>query len=165
MRFLWPILLSAFVVCSLAACTPVASSQQEVAPQSSDALSEAQPAMAEGETMLVLSIDGDKIPVRWENNESVVELQKEACNSPLVIHASPYGGFEQVGSLGKEYPSRDVSITTQCGDIVLYAGSNIVLFYGSNTWPYTRLGRIDLPDEDVVALLDGEGLSFTLTAE
>jgi hypothetical protein len=55
---------------------------------------------------------------------------------------SMYGGFEQVGSIGQRLPSSDSQTTTQAGDIVLYSGDQIVVFYGSNSWAYTRLGRI-----------------------
>ena len=53
-----------------------------------------------------------------------------------------YGGFEQVGSLGTSLPRKDVQTTTSAGDIVLYSGNQVVVFYGSNSWSYTRLGHI-----------------------
>ena len=55
---------------------------------------------------------------------------------------SMYGGFEQVGSIGTNLPRNDVQITTGSGDIVLYSGDRIVVFYGSNSWSYTKLGHI-----------------------
>ncbi len=77
-----------------------------------------------------------------------------------------YGGFEQVGSLGASLPRSDTRITTQAGDIVLYAGDQIVVFYGSNTWAYTRLGRItDLSPEELAALLGKGDVSLTLSLE
>ena len=54
-----------------------------------------------------------------------------------------YGGFEKVGPLGQSLPTSNSQTTTQSGDIVLYQGNQVVIFYGSNTWSYTRLGRID----------------------
>ena len=62
---------------------------------------------------------------------------------PLTLELDDYGGFEKAGSLGTGLPARDSRITTAPGDIVLYNGSQIVMFYGSNTWSYTRLGRIE----------------------
>ncbi len=56
---------------------------------------------------------------------------------------SDYAGFEKVGPLGMELPADDTQTTTQAGDIVLYQGNQIDDFYGSNTWSYTRIGRID----------------------
>ena len=63
-------------------------------------------------------------------------------DTPLTIQMSMYGGFEQVGSIGSSLPRNDVQTTTGAGDIVLYSGNQIVVFYGSNSWAYTRLGHI-----------------------
>ena len=54
-----------------------------------------------------------------------------------------YSGFEKVGALGTSLPTSNSQTTTQSGDIVLYQGNQIVIFYGSNSWSYTRLGKID----------------------
>lgn len=56
---------------------------------------------------------------------------------------SDYAGFEKVGSLGQSLPTENSRITARSGDIVLYQGNQIVMFYGSNSWSYTRLGKID----------------------
>ncbi len=78
-----------------------------------------------------------------ENNDAVdffVGMMKDA---PVTIRMSDYSGFEKVGSLGTSLPADNSRITTQAGDIMLYQGNQIVIFYGSNSWSYTRLGRID----------------------
>ena len=61
----------------------------------------------------------------------------------IVYTANDYGDFEKVGSLGHTLPTNNSQITTQAGDVILYSGNQIVLFYGSNSWPYTRLGKIN----------------------
>ena len=78
----------------------------------------------------------------WEDNETVRALYEEVQNGDLQIAMSMYGGFEQVGALGFSIPSHDTQIVTDAGDIMLYCGNQIVVFYGSNSWAYTRLGRI-----------------------
>ena len=75
---------------------------------------------------------------------------------------SMYGGFEQVGNLGKTLPNSDEKITTEAGDIVLYSGNQISVFYGSNTWDYTRLGKIKDKSETELKDLLGKG-DTTLT--
>lgn len=102
------------------------------------------------ETAMTLSIDGKEMPVTWEDNASVNEL-KEIC--PLKVNMSMYGGFEQVGSIGHSISRDDKQITTEFGDIVLYSGNQIVVFYGSNSWAYTKLGHIDLSEEELTQLL------------
>ena len=65
-----------------------------------------------------------------------------------------YSNFEQVGSIGRSIISNDTNITTNPGDIVLYNSSNIVVFYGSNNWAYTKLGHINLSNEELKELLN-----------
>ncbi len=103
---------------------------------------------------IILKINGEEYPVEWEDNESV-EALKELC--PFTIEMSMYGGFEQVGSIGSSLPRNDKQTTTDYGDIVSYSGNQIVIFYGSNSWAYTRLGHI-LADKEIMeeALANGD---------
>lgn len=78
-----------------------------------------------------------------EDNDAVRALLEMMESEPVVIRMRDYSGFEKVGALGKDLPANDSQTTTEAGDIVLYQGNQIVMFYGSNSWSYTRLGRID----------------------
>ena len=91
---------------------------------------------------LTMKIDGKKVAVDWEENESVAALTELVKDKPLTVQTSMYGGFEQVGSIGTSLPRNDAQTTTRAGDIVLYSGNQIVVFYGTNSWAYTRLGHI-----------------------
>ncbi|MBR1867066.1 MAG: hypothetical protein IJ800_00590 [Clostridia bacterium] len=91
---------------------------------------------------LMMKINETEVNVNWEDNDSVAALKEMCKKTPLTIQMSMYGGFEQVGSIGKSLPRMDKQMTTTAGDIVLYSGSNIVVFYGSNSWSYTKLGHI-----------------------
>ena len=74
-----------------------------------------------------------------------------------------YGGFEQVGPIGQSLPRDDSQTTTQTGDIVLYSGNQIVVFYGSNSWSYTRLGHIsDKTAEEMTQLLSNGDVTITI---
>ena len=121
--------------------------------------------MKEEEMALSLKINGAPIKVSWEDNASVDALRELVGKTPLTVSMSPYGGFEQVGSLGTTLPHSDVQTATQAGDIMLYSGSNLVMFYGSNTWAYTSLGRLDLSAQEVRSLLGGDGVTVTLAVE
>ena len=107
-----------------------------------------------------LMIEDKDVPVTWEENPSVDELKAAL---PLTIEMSMYGGFEQVGPIGRTIVSADERITTNAGDIVLYSGNQIVVFYGSNTWEYTRLGHIDLSREEMTELLGADDVTITIT--
>ena len=87
---------------------------------------------------------GDKnFTATLENNAAAETFTEMMKSEPVVIQMSDYAGFEKVGSLGTELPASNSQTTTRPGDIVLYNGNQIVIFYGSNSWSYTRLGKID----------------------
>lgn len=91
-----------------------------------------------------------------EDNEAANALAEELAHGPLTVQLQDYAGFEKVGALGVGLPASDSRTTTQAGDIVLYQGDQVVLFYGSNTWSYTRLGRIEDLDGWADALGGGD---------
>ena len=78
-----------------------------------------------------------------EENEAVASFVEMMRENPVSIQMSDYSSFEKVGSLGTSLPVNNSQITTYAGDIVLYNGNQIVIFYGSNSWSYTRLGHVD----------------------
>lgn len=90
-----------------------------------------------------LQIGNNSFTATLESNAAVDTLVDMMREAPVVIQMSDYSGFEKVGSLGTSLPTSNKQTTTQSGDIVLYNGNQIVIFYGSNSWSYTRLGRID----------------------
>lgn len=113
---------------------------------------------------LTLKIDGIEVDVIWSDNDSVRAL-KNLAKDGLTINMSKYGGFEQVGSIGSTLPSADTRITTNPGDIVLYSSNQIVIFYDSNTWSYTKLGHINLSKSELTDLLGDEDVVITLSLE
>ena len=118
------------------------------------------------EKSLKMMIGSTSVEVDWEENESVDALKMLVKDGPLTVEMSMYGGFEQVGSLGESLPRNDVQTTTRAGDIVLYAGDQIVVFYGSNSWAYTRLGHIaDKTAAEMAKLLGNGDVTITLSAE
>ena len=92
---------------------------------------------------MTLQIGNNTFMATLENNDAVEALVDMMREASVVIQMSDYSGFEKAGSLGTSLPTSNKQTTTQSGDIVLYNGNQIVIFYGSNSWSYTRLGRID----------------------
>ncbi len=118
---------------------------------------------AQQEKVLEMKIDGTPVTVAWEDNDAVAALKEYCRDQVLTIPLSMYGGFEQVGSIGTTLPQNDVQTTTQPGDIVLYSGNQLVVFYGSNDWAYTRLGHItDKTQDELTALLSNGDISISL---
>ncbi len=110
---------------------------------------------------LQLIIGDVEVEVSWLDNDSVNELI-QYVNDTLDIKLHQHGGFEQYGSIGKTLTSNDKRIKTNPGDIVLYSSNQIVLFYGSNTWSYTKLGKMNLKENELYELLGKED-SITIT--
>ena len=116
------------------------------------------------EKALKMTIGSNPVSVKWEDNESVNYLKELCRDQPVIISMSMYGGFEQVGSIGSDIPRNDVQTTTASGDIVLYSDNQLVVFYGSNSWAYTRLGHItDKTSQEMTELLSGGNVTITLS--
>ena len=89
-----------------------------------------------------ISVSGKTLQVKIEDNCATRALVEALREGAISYEAHDYGGFEKVGALGRSLPTCDSRITTQAGDVILYSGNQIVLFYDSNSWSYTRLGRL-----------------------
>ena len=114
------------------------------------------------ENTMRLLIGETEVPVTWEESTSVDAL-KDLC--PLTIQMSMYGGFEQVGPIGQSIVSDDQQTSTDYGDIVLYSGNQIVVFYGTNSWAYTRLGHVELSQQEMRDLLANGDVTITFEIE
>lgn len=95
------------------------------------------------ETKMIVQIGDKKFTATLCDNAAVKEFIGMMKESPVTIDMRDYSGFEKVGSLGRTLSAEDKQTTTEPGDIVLYSKNQIVMFYGSNSWSYTRIGKID----------------------
>ena len=109
-----------------------------------------------------VQVGGRTFAAALEDNSAAEALAERLAEGPLIVLLSDYGGFEKVGALGFALPSDDVRTTARPGDIVLYQGDQLVAFYGSNTWPYTRLASVKDLDGWAEALGAG-GVELTLS--
>lgn len=113
-----------------------------------------------------MKIGDTPVSVTWEDNDAVKALAEMTAGDWHDYRLSMYGGFEQVGPLGSSLPSDDVQTSTSAGDIVLYQGNQIVVFYGENSWAYTRLGHIsDKSPEELAELLGNGDVTISLKTE
>lgn len=116
------------------------------------------------ESIFVMKIDNIVVDITWEKNDSVNELMEYAKNG-ITITMHQYGGFEQVGSIGKTITSNDSQITTNPGDVVLYSSNQIVIFFGTNSWSYTKLGHINMNQSELNSLLNKSNVTLKLGEE
>lgn len=115
---------------------------------------------------MTITIDDKSLPVSLEDNAATRDLVAALGQGDITYEARDYGGFEKVGSLGRTLTASDTQMTTQAGDVILYSSNQIVLFYGSNSWSYTRLGRIQYSSQSELEsfLKAGQGnVSVTLS--
>ena len=138
----------------------------DVSPETEETVEPSDTQEEETEKMLKLYINDQEISVAWEDNESVKALRELAEKGSVNITTSQYGGFEQVGPIGQSLPRHDVQTETGPGDIVLYSGNQIVVFFGSNSWSYTRLGHIqDKNAQELTQLLNKSNVSIRISVE
>ena len=104
-----------------------------------------------------ITANGTTFTAVFADNSSAQALKELLEQGDLTLSMSDYGGFEKVGSLGSQLPQNNEQITTEPGDVILYQGSSITLYYDTNSWNFTRLGKMeDVTKEELLAAL-GEG--------
>lgn len=113
-----------------------------------------------------IKVNNNVLNIKLEDNSATIELRERLKNGDIVLNAHDYGGFEKVGDLGFSLTREDTNITTSVGDIVLYQGNQISLFYNSNSWSYTKLGKIQNVSSSELKNILGNGdvtITFTLS--
>lgn len=111
-----------------------------------------------------ITIDNHVLAVTLVDNSATRALVERLQEGSVSYSSSSYGNFETVGNIGFSLPTSNSSITTQAGDVILYQGNQICIFYGSNSWSYTRLGRIsDASQEELRSLLSHGTVNITLS--
>lgn len=108
-------------------------------------------------TSIKIKVNGHVLTVKLVDNSATRELVKKLRKGDITVNAQEYGGFEKVGGLGFSLPTSDKTITTSAGDVVLYDGDEISLFYNSNSWSYTRLGKVQNVDSQSLKEILGSG--------
>ncbi|MDC4233732.1 cyclophilin-like fold protein [Actinomyces sp. B33] len=112
--------------------------------------------------LMYITANGNRFEVKLENNSSAVALAKALKSGPITIEASDYGNFEKVGDLGMTLPTNDRQITTAPGDVILYQGDKIAVYYDTNSWGFTKLGHID-DSENIKEKLGSGSVELTLS--
>lgn len=118
----------------------------------------------QSETKLLLSIGGKTLTAVPADTEAAAELIEKLRTEPVTLELSEYGGFEKVGRLPWALPRNDTQISAQAGDILLYQGNQMTVFYGENAWSYTRLAHLENISQAELAELFGSGdITVTLS--
>lgn len=111
-----------------------------------------------------LKVNNQTVKVNLTKNTATEALLTRLKNGPITYTANDYGGFEKVGALGFSLPSSDTDITTEAGDIMLYTNNQLCIFFDSNSWQYTRIGKIEGMTKDQLKNTFGDGqVNITLS--
>ena len=115
---------------------------------------------------LLITINGKTLTADFADNSSAKALADALAKSSITYQADDYGNFEKVGDLGQSFPKNDENITTEPGDIILYQGHNLCIYYAQNTWSFTRIAKIKGISKDELKEFLGEGeITVTLSVE
>lgn len=111
----------------------------------------------ETEMKLNITVNGQDLTATLADSTAAKELAQKLESGAVTVELAEYGGFEKVGALPWSLTRSDESTVTQAGDIMLYQGSQITIFYGSNSWSYTPLGHVDGLSQEELSEILGQG--------
>lgn len=120
---------------------------------------------SESEQLLKIDVNGNTFYADFEDNSSAKALKEQLQAGSLTLEMEDYGGFEKVGDLPFSLPTNDGNITTTAGDVILYQGNKLTIYYDTNTWNFTKVAKIRDADSSLKSKL-GEGTvkaTFTIT--
>lgn len=108
-------------------------------------------------SMIYAHIGDNTLEILPADNSSAAALLELLAEKDITVDMQDYGGFEKVGSLGSSLPTNDENITTAAGDVILYQGNQITIYYSKNTWNFTRLGKVQGLSADELKAILGDG--------
>ena len=152
-----PLVLLVLSACGTGQVSPAPISSETVAaePTLTQPLPLESPQLHQEEPTLKITIGAHTFSASFADNPSAEEFQALLAQGPVTIEMEDYGGFEKVGPLGATLTRCDEAITTQPGDVILYQGNQITIYYATNSWRFTRLAKINDPTNLKAVLGDG----------
>lgn len=106
--------------------------------------------------IMVLTVGDIFFTVDLEDNSSAEAFVEKLSSDPITVDMQDYGNFEKAGDLPWDLPRNDEKITTQPGDLILYNGNKITVYYDENTWDFTKLGTLNASEEEIRKVFGGE---------
>ena len=114
---------------------------------------------------IIIKVNNRELNVKLEDNTSSRAFAQKLKDGDIVVNAHDYENFEKVGNLGFTLPTNDKNITTESGDLILYQGNQITLYYDTNSWSFTKLGKVQNVSQNELKDILGSGdvvLTFSL---
>jgi hypothetical protein len=153
-RILYIVILLLFAACSSDAASSVKPTQPEIQTPKSSANSSAQ---TEAPVKLKIHVNDTTFTATLEENSSAKAFAEFLAQGDMTLDMHDYGSFEKVADLPRSFPRNDKQIDTDAGDIILYQGNSITIYYDKNSWNFTRLARIDNVNKKRLQQILGKG--------
>ena len=153
-RILYIVILLLFAACSSDAASSVKPTQPEIQTPKSSANSSAQ---TEAPVKLKIHVNDTTFTATLEENSSAKAFAEFLAQGDMTLDMHDYGSFEKVADLPRSFPRNDKQIDTDAGDIILYQGNSITIYYDKNSWNFTRLARIDNVNKKRLQQILGNG--------
>ena len=133
--------------------------------QTADHADRAEPGAPEGDQpMIYAHVNGKGLKILAAENSSADAFLDLLKAGDVTVDMHDYGSFEKVGSLGTSLPRNDEQITTEPGDVILYQGDQITIYYDVNSWSFTRLGKVqDLSQAELKEILGDGNVTITFS--
>ena len=143
---------------------PAGSSQITPPGNETEEITQASDADDSDDIKLNITIGDTVLTATMEDNSSVKALLELLADKPLTINMRDYGNMEKVGGIGTDLPRNDEQITTEPGDLILFQGNSLVIYYAPNSWNFTRLGKIDgITKDELTDILGNGDVTVTLS--
>ena len=153
-RILYIVILLLFAACSSDAASSIKPTQPETQTPKSFANSSAQ---TEAPVKLKIHVNDTTFTATLEENSSAKAFAEFLTQGDMTLDMHDYGSFEKVADLPRSFPRNDTQIDTDAGDIILYQGNSITIYYDKNSWNFTRLARIDNVNKKRLQQILGKG--------
>ena len=154
-RILYIVILLLFAACSSDAASSVKPLQPEAQTSKSSASSTSK--VGEAPVKLKIHVNDTTFTATLEENSSAKAFAEFLMQGDMTLDMHDYGSFEKVADLPRSFPRNDTQIDTDAGDIILYQGNSITIYYDKNSWNLTRLGKIDNVNKTRLKRILGEG--------
>ena len=154
-RILYIVILLLFAACSSDAASSVKPTQPETQTPKSSASSTSK--VGEAPVKLKIHVNDTTFTATLEENSSAKAFAEFLAQGDLTLDMHDYGSFEKVADLPRNFPRNDKQIDTDAGDIILYQGNSITIYYDKNSWNFTRLARIDNVNKKRLQQILGKG--------
>ena len=154
-RILYIVILLLFAACSSDAASSVKPTQPESQTSKSSASSTSK--VGEAPVKLKIHVNDTTFTATLEENSSAKAFAEFLAQGDLTLDMHDYGSFEKVADLPRSFPRNDKQIDTDAGDVILYQGNSITIYYDKNSWNFTRLARIDSVNKKRLQQILGKG--------